>query len=68
MTEKQQVRYLRGLMRRLLIEGRNRTDENCAFCDGIDGCGFVNCGRHAINCPGNEARKYLAGKRNGGQP
>ncbi len=54
-------KYLRGLVRRLIKEAWNYTDhENCIFCEGISGNGFVNDRIHAPKCVGNEGRKYLS--------
>jgi hypothetical protein len=59
-----EIKYLRGLVRRLIKEGWVYSDhEICVFCTGLDGNGFENTRRHADYCVGNEARKYLLKKR-----
>lgn len=55
-----EVKYLRNLVRRLIKEAWSYADhENCVFCEGDQGSGFVNDRKHALDCVGNEARKHL---------
>jgi hypothetical protein len=64
MPPDKEIKYLRSLIRRMIKVCWAYTDhENCVFCDGIDGRGFINSQRHASDCVGNEARKYLLKKK-----
>ena len=54
------VARLKRQIRRLIKESWNYTDhENCVFCEGDRGKGFVNDGRHHPDCELKKAQTLL---------